>query len=77
MAHKCNQEWKMMRNCRVKRINGREGYERACHSQEVLTKWALKAFLMHVHMHTPLNTCGHYHSQGLREAVSEVERSTQ
>lgn len=54
MAHKCNQEWKMMRNCRVKRINGRVGYERACHSQEVLTKWALKAFLMHVHMHTPL-----------------------
>ena len=23
------------------------------------------------------NTCGHYHSQGLRKAVSEVERSTQ
>lgn len=27
---------------------GRVGYERACHSQEVLTKSARKAFLMHV-----------------------------
>ena len=62
MAHKCNQEWRMMRNCRVKRINRAGwGMKRCGHSQEVLPKSALKAFWMPVQTHTPLNTCGHYH----------------
>lgn len=56
---------------------GRVGYERACHSQEVLTKSARKAFLMHVHMHTPLNTCGHYHrSASLGSSVWGGEEHT-